>query len=293
MSIKRINIKDILDEANSYFHFTDESHLYDNEQGVGILNGGLSSIPRNRPHTVGDDKKNPCIYFVQGFGGILELMDVWIRYEYSELAKKENYSPGHIKVDEEGMNKAYQIWYEKLKNAKYLKLDLQPGNDPKTSDFNPYEEDFKKKKYLRESIYHDEGAVDNQFVKWIYGINTDYSVATMDRWNMTTHLNHEGEKVIPPDKIEIIQNSRGRTDAVSVILENYENYRNTARNIDDLDKFIPYVMEKERENDEERKRAKSLGKSTLGVLEDTLYIDETANEMRQERSNQQSINLSK
>ena len=213
MSIKRINIKDILDEANSYFHFTDESHLYDNEQGVGILNGGLSSIPRNRPHTVGDDKKNPCIYFVQGFGGILELMDVWIRYEYSELAKKENYSPGHIKVDEEGMNKAYQIWYEKLKNAKYLKLDLQPGNDPKTSDFNPYEEDFKKKKYLRESIYHDEGAVDNQFVKWIYGINTDYSVATMDRWNMTTHLNHEGEKVIPPDKIEIIQNSRGRTDA--------------------------------------------------------------------------------
>lgn len=55
--MKRINIQNILDEANSYFHFTDESHLYDNEQGVGILNGGLSSIPRDRPHTVGDDKK--------------------------------------------------------------------------------------------------------------------------------------------------------------------------------------------------------------------------------------------
>ena len=27
--MKRINIQDILDEYNSYFHFTDESHLYD------------------------------------------------------------------------------------------------------------------------------------------------------------------------------------------------------------------------------------------------------------------------
>ena len=70
--MKRIKIQDIFDESNSYFHFTDESHLYDNEHGTGILNGGLSSIPRDRPHTVGDDKKNPCIYFVQGYGGILE-----------------------------------------------------------------------------------------------------------------------------------------------------------------------------------------------------------------------------
>lgn len=62
--MERINIQDILDETNSYYHFTDESHLYDNEKGVGILNGGLSSIPRDRPHTVKDDKKNPCIYFV-------------------------------------------------------------------------------------------------------------------------------------------------------------------------------------------------------------------------------------
>ena len=63
MSLERISIQDILDETNSYFHFTDNSNLYDNEQGLGIINRGLSSIPRNRPHTVGDDKKNPCIYY--------------------------------------------------------------------------------------------------------------------------------------------------------------------------------------------------------------------------------------
>lgn len=291
--MKRINIQDILDESISYFHFTDESHLYDNEHGTGILNGGLSSIPRDRPHTVGDDKKNPCIYFVQGYGGILELMDVWIRYEYSELSMKENYPPGHIRVDEECMKKAYQIWYEKLKNAKYLKLELQPGDDPKTSDFNPNEEDFKKKKYFRKSIYHDEDAVDNQFAKWNYGVNTDYSVATMDRWNMTTHLNHEGEKVIPPEKIKIIQDSRGRTDALSVILEIYENYKDTVKNVDDLDKFMQYVMEKEKENDEEKKRAQELGKATVDILEDTIYMDETTAEMQHEKVNQQDINQSK
>lgn len=220
-------------------------------------------------------------------------MDVWIRYEYSELAMKENYPPGHIRIDEEGLKKAYSIWYEKLKNAKYLELELKPGDDPKTSDFNPNEEDFKKKKYFRKSIYHDEDTVDNQFAKWNYGVNTDYSVATMDRWNMTTHLNHEGKKVIPPDKIKIIQDSRGRTDALSVISEIYEKYRYTVSNVDDLDKFMQYVIEKEKENDEERKRAQGLGKATVDVLKDTIYIDETTAEMQREKIAQQSINQSK
>ena len=110
---------------------------------------------------------------------------------------------------------------------------------------------------------------------------------------MTTHLNHEGEKVIPPEKIKIIQDSRGRTDALSVILEIYENYRDTVKNVDDLDKFIQYVMEKEKENDEERKRAQGLGKATVDVLEDTIYIDETTSEMQHEKVNQQDINQSK
>lgn len=276
--MKRINVQDILDEANSYFHFTDESNLYDTEQGVGILNGGLSSIPRDRPHAVGDDKKNPCIYFVQGYSGILELMDVWIRCEYSELVMKENYSPGHIRIDEEGMKKAYQIWYEKLKNAKYLKLELKPGNNPKTSDFNPNEEDFKKKIYFRQSIYHDEDAFDNQFAKWNYGVNTDYSVATMDRWNMTTHLNHEGEKVIPPDKIKIIQDSRGRTDALSVILEIYEKYRDTVSNVDDLDKFMQYVIEKEMEY--QGMKAQTI-ESEISNWENENFLAKVSNELNQ------------
>jgi hypothetical protein len=65
---------------------------------------------------------------------------------------------------------------------------------------------------------------------------------------MTTHLNHEGEKIIPPEKITIMQDSRGRTDALSVILEIYENYRNTVSNVYDLDKFIQYIIEKEHKN---------------------------------------------
>lgn len=291
--MERINIEDILNESNSYFHFTNEEHLYDNNQGKGILSAGLSSIPRDRPHTVGDDRENPCIYFVQGYGGILELMDVWIRYEYSVLAMEGKCSPGYMKIDEEKMKEAYQIWYEKLKSAKYLKLELRPGEDPRTSDFDPNEEDFKKKKFFRRSIYHDEEVVDNRFAKWNYGINTDYTTATMDRWNMNTHLKHKGEKVIPPEKIKIIQNSRGRTDALSVISEIYEKYRDTVSNVDDLDKFMQYVEEKEKDNDEEKKRAQSLGRATVEVLKDTTYIDETTAEMQHEERTQSFINKSK
>ena len=247
MELEKIKISDISKEDSSYFHFTDKSHLEDSKTGIGIINGGLSSIPRDRPHTVGSDKENPCIYFVQGYSGILELMDVWIRYEYSELAIKENYPPGYKSIDDELMHRAYEVWYDKLKSAVYLKLELQSGEDPTTSDFNPKEEDFKKKKYFRKSIYHDEEANDNEFAKWNYGRNTNYEVATMDRWNMTTHLSHKGEKVIPTNKIKIIQDSIGRTDALSVIIEIYENFRNNVKNVQDLDKFIQYVVKREKE----------------------------------------------
>lgn len=108
---------------------------------------------------------------------------------------------------------------------------------------------------------------------------------------MTTHLKHKGAKVIPTDKIKIIQDSRGRTDALSVISEIYEKYRHTVSNVGDLDKFMQYVIEKE--SDEERKRAQDLGKATVDILKDTIYIDETIAEMQHEKITQQSINQSR
>ena len=288
MELEKIQISDISKENISYFHFTDKSNLEDSETGIGIRNGGLSSIPRNRPHTVSYDKESPTIYFVQGFSGILELMDVWIRYEYSELAIKEKYLPGYMSIDDNLMNRAYDVFYNKLQSAIYLKLELQAGDDPTTSDFNPEEEDFKKKRYFRKSIYHDEKAYDNELAKWNYGKNTNYEVATMERWNMNTHLKHKGEKIIPPDKVKIIQNSKGRTDALSVVREIYENYRDNVKNVEDLDKFIQYVIHKEKAEIDERYNdiysdfPQKLGQETMQEQNDTQYINETTQEMEQQ-----------
>lgn len=118
---------------------------------------------------------------------------------------------------------------------------MRSGDDPKISEFNPQKEDFRKKECFRESIYHEEGAADDKAAKWCYGPNSDLSVATMDRWNMSTHLT-DMKHGIPPKKIKLVQDSTGKTDALSILLEIYIKYKYTAKNIYDLDKFIQYVV---------------------------------------------------
>lgn len=54
---------------------------------------------------------------------------------------------------------------------------------------------------------------------------------------------------------------------------------------------MQYVIEKE--SDEERKRAQDLGKVTVDILKDTIYIDETIAEMQHEKITQQSIDQSR
>ena len=247
MNLKIIRLSDIKDEDNSYFHFTSKSHMHDNENGLGIPKVGLSNIPRQRPHAVPGDEKNPCIYFSQGFGGVLELIDIWIRWEYNNFAIKDNKPLGHIVVDKKTMEKAYEEICNKLKNAVYLKLELQPGDDPRTSDFNHQKEDFRKVECFRNSIYHEEGAIDDKAAKWCYGPNSNLSVATMDRWNMSTHLT-DIKHDIPPEKITILENCRGRQDALSILLEIYIYYKDTTKNIYDLDNFFQYLIERNKQH---------------------------------------------
>lgn len=271
--MKTVNLEEIEDPSNSYFHFTSEENLFGND---GIMTRGLTSIPKNRPHAVKGDKRKDCIYFVQGYEGILELMDVWLRYEYSELTFKENGVHGYVKFNEERMKRVYDRFFEKLKNAKYLKLDLKPGNDPNTSDFDPQGEDFKKKEYFRRSISGDENTVDNPLAKWNYGINTDYTTARMDRWNMNTHLDHKGEKLISPDRIAIMQDSRGRSNALNVVLEIYKKHKDLVKNIGDLDKFIQYI---EKEKDLGEKDTQKLGEEVIEELKNTPELINIGQEM--------------
>lgn len=224
---------DEVDGEESYFHFTRKENFYDNEIGPGIFSmNGITSMPRSRPHIVGSDKNNYCIYFVKGFAGILELIDVWVRYEYDKEAIRQGKPLGYCNnYSDEVWLEVYKKMDEYFRNCKYLKLDLIPGNNPNNSDFDPEGIDIKKEKYFfGESI--------NEYAKWEYGKNTNYHSKVMDRWNMNTYA---GFKVIPLDKIHFLKDSNGNDDALSIILEVYQKYRLKVKNVDSLDGLINYL----------------------------------------------------
>lgn len=236
-------LSEIKDFENSYFHFSDKSHMVDNEKGPGIPKVGLSNAPRQRTNEYKGDELYPCIYFSKGFGGILELFDIWVRGNYNYRAKKLGLETGRIHVDMDVMRQEYDATIEMLENAVYLKLDLVEGEDANTSDFSSSKEDFRK----REILNKKELSEDDKNLMWSYGVNSNFSTPKMDRWNMSTHfVNFKHD--IPPSKITLLLASNGKDDALSILLEIYTKYRSLVNNVDDLDKFIDYVYKKKTNN---------------------------------------------
>ena len=81
---------------------------------------------------------------------------------------------------------------------------------------------------------------------WYYGVNSDFTTARMDRWNMSTHLvNFKHD--IPPERITLLLSSDGHDDALSILVEIYTKYRNSTGKIDDLDKFMDYLFNKSKD----------------------------------------------
>lgn len=135
--MKRIRI-DELDIDNTYFHFTREKWIEDIEKN------GVTAEPPERENMVARDKENPCIYFSAGSDGLLKTIDVWIRWEYNNIASEMRLPSGHRGINEEVLQKTYEKVYEDFKKRKYLKLDLIEGDNPKTSDFSFLAPDYKK-----------------------------------------------------------------------------------------------------------------------------------------------------
>ena len=231
-----------VDGENSFFHFSNKAHMIDNEKGPGIPKVGISNEPRQRPNAYSGDENYPCTYFSKGFGGVLELFDIWIRGNYDSHAKRNGLCSGRFSVDDKLMEQEYDEVIDMLKNAVYLKLDLISGNDPYTSDYCDSKEDFRK----REILDHDSLTDADKDLMWYYGVNSDFTTARMDRWNMSTHLvNFKHD--IPPERITLLLSSDGHDDALSILVEIYTKYRNSTGKIDDLDKFMDYLFNKSKD----------------------------------------------
>ena len=140
--MKKVKLKNI-DANNSYFHFTKEESIAD------IKENGLTSEPPERENAVAKDREKPCIYFSVGTKGLLETIDVWIRWEYNNMARKKKMPAGYIEMDVKILKKVYEKVYKDFKKRKYLKLDLEEGEDVETSDFSFLGIDYKKEMALK------------------------------------------------------------------------------------------------------------------------------------------------
>lgn len=226
---------DELDIDNTYFHFTREDWV------ESIEKNGITSEPPERENMVGRDKENPCIYFSVGADGLLKTIDVWIRWEYSNISSKMRFPNGHKGINEEILKKTYQKVYEDFKKRIYLKLDLVEGSDPKTSDFSFRASDYKKEMVLQ------EGKIPAVF-RWLYGDYSNFESAIMENWNMNTHI---GKKVIEPSRIMMLTDSKGQTDALSVIQEIYQR-RKGKLNLKSLEGFMNYVCSRTKKDNRQQ-----------------------------------------
>lgn len=226
-----------IDKNNTYFHFTRGCNIESIEKnGIFAVNGGENAVL--------NDVNNPAIYFSIGINGALKAIDVWIRWEYSRMLQGL--------TGNDVMEETYKKIYDDFKDRKYLMLDLVEGDDPKTSDFSFFDIDKKK-----ETVMQNETML--QYLKWFYGSYSNLDSLNMEDWNMNTHI---GKKNIKPNKIKQIEATNGRTDALSIIIEMYEKYKNPDIELTDLQGFMEYAIDRykmdmnfsEREYEEEEKQ---------------------------------------
>lgn len=214
----KITLGDI-DKDNTYFHFTRGANMESIEKyGVVSVNGGENSVM--------NDIYNPTIYFSIGINGALKTVDVWIRWEYSKMLT-------HL-IGNKAKEETYKKIYDDFKDRRYLKLELIEGDNPKTSDFSFSDIDKKK-----ETVMHDEAML--QYLKWFYGNYSNCDCLNMEDWNMHTHI---GKRNIEPNKIKQIVSTNGKDDALSVIIEMYEKYRDPDIKLLNLQSFMEYALER-------------------------------------------------
>lgn len=210
---------------DSLFHFTNKINL------DTIRKTGLSTHGHLRENETKWDKNVLAIYFSKGFNGLLKTMDVFIRWEYDQLAKKLNMPTGDKYVDEELILKVYEKVYNDEKSRIYFSLDLIEGIDPLSSDYSKEEQDFKKLKAKK------EGYIDNPNMIWEWGKYSNLSSMQVEDWNMYTHI---GKKTISPNNIHLISTENGEFDALSILLETRKMYTGDFE-LEYLDSFLEYV----------------------------------------------------
>lgn len=264
-----------LKNPEKFFHFTRESYL------PKIVKEGLRGNLKNRENAVGQDYDNPSIYFSDGEEALLKTVDVWIRWEYNRLTYKENTPSGDLVTDPKILNETFDLVFNDFKSRRYLSLDLVEGTDKSTSDFSRESEDFKKKGILNTGGPSHRSA-------WMLGPYTDWSTDKLEDWNMMTHI---AGRYVEKDRITMLTDEHGRSDALSVLTEVYEKQKDKNIDCTYLDSFISFVKEKEKMMQENKCR--NIGKDVIKTLEKLSQTDKIETFIENEARKIDEINISK
>ena len=266
-----------IDPINTFFHFT----RIDNRKS--IEENGLQSVAGGE-NEAAMDREHKTIYFSKGVSGILKAVDVWARWEYGNLARREN-SKGHkIKqeyeeklvegidqsYDREVMNRIiFSKLYDDFKNRQYYTVELIEGKD---GDFEYGDIDVKK------IFSRDKNGRPYPGALWKYGPYSDFGTIDepnnlQEEWNMNTKF---GDRKIPIDRLKIVETQDGKSDGLSVIIEFYDKYRGMVSKENDsmfeiLDNFISYAKEKYMEDVDFKKGAPDYGRREISVEEEKKY----------------------
>lgn len=226
--MEKIKIEDI-DTNKAYFHFTKEKNIKQIEKG------GITTKPTERENTVMKDEENPCIYFSVGDKGLLKTVDVWIRYEYNNLAFANKFPSGDKKINDNILRKTYEKVYEDFKKRMYLVLDLKEGDNPQKDDFSFEAKDYKKEAVLKRKKIPET-------FKWLYGNYSDFNSPKMEDWNMNTYI---GDKIIESERIKIVTDSEKNKSALAIIKELYAKNKENLK-LESLGKFMEYVNNRDK-----------------------------------------------
>lgn len=215
--MKNIELKSIESDKNVFLHFTSTDALKSIEQE------GLKPLIGANSYRL---EKTPKVFFVQGFEHLLEIVDVWLKWEYNNKMKalfrdtkdpiKKDYynymfNRGYdFFMDMQVLSATYKKVFQDFRNRTILVLNLKENED---FSFDDIDEVKVRNRRLRVNI------------KFVYGRHnpnfSDEKYTVMDRWNMHTFTN----KGVEPHKILGAVVTEDKKDALSVILQTYADFK--------------------------------------------------------------------
>ena len=241
--MKKFKLSEINGE-NAFFHFTKKIGL------ENISHNGLEAV-------IGENSKGPestpKVFFAQGKKGVMELCDVWLkwlmnrRFGWTGIEKKYNgeeifeqvrlwdqeFLGRDYLLDDIKKNEIFEKMFKDMSSRVYLILDLKEGIDFSYEDIDePKHSALVCKKNGNDRNY--------RYMKEFYGKSGCAENDRVETFNLHTFPYCSVEV----DKISQLILDSDKEDALSILIEIYDETSKDDKKFDLLDEFIEFAKEK-------------------------------------------------